>query len=195
MSNITEKEYPGQISNEFCTVMDVVPTILEYAELAHPGTQYKGREIAPLKGRSWVKYLDFFNRGAARTELHGEQYVMGFEIAGSGALRRGDWKITFVPAPKGPQKWELFNIREDPGEIHDLAEQDPTRLAEMLILWEEYKAEVGVVGVAGEYPDAIQGDPKTSVIDEMEDPYCWIKYIGRPEITPDRLKGVMPQVH
>ncbi|KAF1828563.1 alkaline phosphatase-like protein [Decorospora gaudefroyi] len=186
--------HSGIMSDEFCTVMDVVPTILEYAQLKHPGTQYKGREIAPIKGRSWVKFLSALTSDAAKAELHGANYVMGFEIAGSGALRRGDWKITFVPAPKGPQKWELFNIRHDPGETKDLAEQDPVRMKEMLQLWDEYKAEVGVVGVAGEFEDSVQGDPKTTVVDEFEDPYCWIKYIGRPQITPERLRAVIPPV-
>jgi arylsulfatase A-like enzyme len=182
------------ISDEFCTVMDIVPTVLEYAKLQHPGTQYKGREIAPLKGRSWVKWLNLLDNDGAKPELHGDDYVMGFEIAGSGALRRGDWKITFVPAPKGPQRWELFNIRQDPGETNDLSDMHPEMMKEMLVLWDEYKNDVGVVGVAGEYHDAVQGDPKTTVVDEFEDPYCWIKYIGRPEITPERLRGVIPNV-
>ena len=184
----------GLLSDEFCTVMDVVPTVLEYAGLKHPGTRYKGREIAPLKGRSWVDFLRKFNDDRSQSELHGPDYVMGFEIAGSGALRRGDWKITFVPAPKGPQQWELFHIKIDPGETNDLAERFPERLEEMLELWDEYKNEVGVVGVAGEYQAAVQGDPKTSIVDEFEDPYCWIKYIGRPEITPERLRSIMPVV-
>jgi arylsulfatase len=97
-----------------------------------------------------------------------------------------------VPAPKGPQRWELFNIRDDPGEMCDLAEEKPELFKEMLALWDEYKSDVGVVGVAGEYPTPIQG--QGSVFDEMDDPYAWIKYIGKPDITPERLKAVIPQV-
>jgi arylsulfatase len=177
------------ISDAFCTVMDIVPTVLELARLEHPGSVYKGRPITLLKGRSWVKFLS-----SLAAEVHGSDYAVGFEIAGSGALRRGDWKITFVPAPKGPQKWELFNIRDDPGETNDLSDEKPELRQELLQLWGEYKDEVGVVGVAGEYPTAVQGDPKTTVVDEFEDPYCWIKYIGRPAITPERLKSVVPPV-
>lgn len=187
----------GIITDAFCTVMDIVPTFLELAKLSHPST-YRGREIAPLRGKSWTRFLSHINSAGeskstdSSTGIHGPDYVMGFEIAGSGALRRGDWKITFVPAPKCPQKWELFNIREDPGEVYDLADKQPALLQEMLSLWEEYKKDVGVVGVAGEYEASVQGSG--SVFDEMEDPYAWIKYIGRPEITPDRLKSVVPVV-
>ncbi|RDW59106.1 alkaline phosphatase-like protein [Coleophoma crateriformis] len=196
-SSQVSKDYPSHLTHAFCSVMDIVPTVLEYAGLRHPGTTYMGREIAPLRGRSWVNFLSSVTSGkgtdgVAQHEVHGSDYVMGFEIAGSGAVRRGDWKITFVPAPKGPQRWELFNVKEDPGETNDLAERHPERLTEMLGLWDEYKKDVGVVGVAGDYPAAVQGDPKTTLVDEFEDPYCWIKYIGRPEQTPERLKDVVP---
>ncbi|KAH7145501.1 alkaline-phosphatase-like protein [Dactylonectria estremocensis] len=189
----------GIITDAFCTVMDIVPTFLEMAGLSHPKT-YQGRAIAPLRGRSWTKFLALINstdpsatNGAEKPEIHGPDYVMGFEIAGSGALRRGDWKITFVPAPKGPQRWQLYNIRADPGEVNDLAEEKQELLKEMLGLWEEYKKDVGVVGLAGELSTHPQGG-LLNVFDEMDDPYAWIKYIGRPEITPDRLKGVIPKL-
>lgn len=127
-----------------------------------------------------------------RLPHHHADYVAGFEIAGSGALRRGDCKITFVSEPRGPQRWELFNIKNDPGEIKNLSEARPETLQEMLALWEEYRKEVGVVGLAGEYPRAIQGDAGTYAKDEFEDPYAWIKYIGRPERTPQHLVSKMP---
>jgi arylsulfatase len=177
------------ITDAFCTVMDIVPTFLEMANVSFPST-YEGREIAPLRGKSWKPFLD--STASSKTAIHDPQYAVGFEIAGSGAMRRGDWKITFVPAPKGPQKWELFNIRDDPGEIRDLSAEYPELKTELLALWEDYKKDVGVVGVAGEYEAGVQGNG--SVIDEMEDPFAWIKYIGRPGITPERLQSVVPSV-
>jgi arylsulfatase len=184
----------GVITDAFCTVMDIVPTILELAGVEHPGTQYQGRQIAGLRGRSWKDFLGVLSSGSGdrKTPIHRSDYVAGFEIAGSGALRRGEWKITFVPAPKGPQKWELFNIRTDPGETDDRREAEPGIFEEMLALWEDYRKEVGVVGLAGEYPRAIQGAQQVTLQDEMEDPYAWIKYIGRPQITPKELISVVP---
>lgn len=187
------------ITDAFCTVMDLVPTVLEMAGLEHPGSTYKGKPIATLRGRSWAPFLDTLATSttsgtavsAGRQPIHAPDYVAGFEIAGSGALRRGDFKITFVPAPRGPQKWELFNVREDPGETNDLREQMPELFRELLACWDEYKKEVGVVGLAGEFKRPTPGDPSFAV-DEFADPLGWIKYIGRPEITPDRLKGVIP---
>ncbi|KAL2784030.1 alkaline-phosphatase-like protein [Aspergillus keveii] len=186
----------GIITEAFCTVMDIVPTLLDMANLEHPA-QYKGKDVAQLRGRSWVPFLSQVSSAPTSDvdqvhQIHGPDYAVGFEIAGSGALRRGDWKITFVPAPNGPQKWELFNIRDDPGEVHDLATEKPELMEEMLALWKEYKNEVGSVGVAGEFESSVQG--AGTMLDEMDDPYAWIKYIGRPEITPERLKPVVPHI-
>jgi arylsulfatase len=181
------------VTDAFCTVMDIVPTILEYAGLGHPET-YSGRPVMPLRGKSWKSFLDQLDRISRSSPIHDESYVAGFEVAGSGALRRGDWKITYVPKPKGPQRWELFNIKNDPGETNDLAESRPELMTEMLKLWEEYKVEVGVVGLAGEFPGLAgkQGAQQDTINDEMEDPYSWIKYIKRPEITPKELVGIVP---
>lgn len=87
---------------------------------------YKGRKIAPLRGRNWKEYLHVLSQtGAASpsppSRIHDADYVAGLEIAASGALRRGDWKITFVPEPRGPQRWEPFNIKDDPDEIKDIS--------------------------------------------------------------------------
>ncbi|GAD99183.1 hypothetical protein NECHADRAFT_33781 [Paecilomyces variotii No. 5] len=191
----------AKVTDAFCTVMDIVPTILELAGLEHPGSDYKGQKIAALRGRSWTSFLSrlLSTEGSSITAsnatnpmIHSADYVAGFEIAGSGALRRGDWKITFVPAPRGPQRWELFNIKKDPGETTDLREKEPEIFEALLKCWNAYREEVGVVGLAGEYPAVIQGETGASPSDEFSDPYAWIKYIGRPEKTPKSLLRALP---
>jgi arylsulfatase len=184
----------SKIVDAFCTVMDIVPTFLDFAGLQHPGNEYKGRKVASLRGRSWRSYLENLHTVAPQKSIHASDYVAGFEIAGSGALRRGDWKITFVPAPKGPQRWELFNLAADPGETRDLREDEPEIFQDLLRLWEDYRRDVGVVGLAGEFDRAVQGAQQTTLQDEMDDPYAWIKYIGRPSITPKELAPVVPTV-
>lgn len=183
------REGSGQVSHAYCSVMDIVPTCLDLAGLKHPGTQYKGREVAPVRGKSWKEFLHAVSN-TPNASVHGDDYVMGFENSGSGGLRKGDWKIAYVPSPRGPQKWELFDLRRDPGETEDLRQQRPEVFEELLKLWEEYAADVGVVGLAGDFKTVRQG--VTGFRDEFNDPYGWIKFIGRPERTPDRLKGMIP---
>ncbi|KAJ5110623.1 arylsulfatase [Penicillium argentinense] len=173
----------GRIVDSFCTVMDLVPTILDYAGLAHPGKVYKGRVIAPVRGVSWKPFLD--SMAASHHEastIHGDDKVFGWEIAGSGALRKGRYKITYVPLPRGPQRWELFDIANDPGETDDLSVKLPEIFSEMVRLWSVYAEEVGVVGLAGEWKNEHQIE---GVKDEFEDTGRWIRFIGKDNIPPE----------
>ena len=48
-------------------------------------------------------------------------------------------------------RWELFDIKADPGELNDLSEDNKEKLAELLSDWQDYVTEVGVLGEAPEY--------------------------------------------
>ena len=129
-----------QIGTAFTTVMDIVPTVLELAGTAHPGTAYRGREVAPVRGRSLVGYLS----GAAEA-VHEAATGTGWELFGRRAIRQGDWKALYLPAPYGPGSWQLYDLASVPGEIHDLAASQPDKLAELLALWDRYVEENGVL--------------------------------------------------
>ncbi|KAJ5691975.1 arylsulfatase [Penicillium macrosclerotiorum] len=183
----------GRVVDSFCTVMDLVPTILDYAGLQHPGSMYKGRQIAPVRGTSWKPFLDAMAVPGPSDKpgilaIHGEDRVTGWEIAGSGALRKGRYKITYVPLPHGPQRWELFDMIEDPGETTELSATLPDIFNQLLKLWAIYAEEVGVVGLAGEWKDKhlIQ-----SVQDEFEDTGRWIRFIGKKDV-PAELEDKIP---
>ncbi|KAF2089292.1 putative arylsulfatase [Saccharata proteae CBS 121410] len=130
----------GRITHEFTTVMDILPTILELAGIPHPGTSFRDRDVVTPRGRSWVSYLD----GRSET-IHGDgQDVTGWELFGQRAIRRGNWKAVFIPAPQGPEEWELFDIEKDPGEIRNLASEEPELLQSLLEEWEKYFTETGM---------------------------------------------------
>ncbi|RGP58521.1 arylsulfatase [Fusarium sporotrichioides] len=84
-----------------------------------PSRLYKA-PVMPLPGKSWKPFLEGLGEMTRCSPIRDEDYVVGFKIEGSGAVGRGDWKITFVLAPKCRQRWETFNIRSDPGETEDL---------------------------------------------------------------------------
>lgn len=130
----------GEIGTAFTTVMDIAPTVLELAGVAHPGTHYAGREVVPMRGSSLLPYLS----GAA-DEVHDGQTGTGWELFGRRAIRQGDWKALYLPAPYGPGRWELFDLSSDPGEIHDQSAAHPEKLAELLALWEQYVEDNGVL--------------------------------------------------
>lgn len=134
----------GAIDHSFSTCMDVLPTILDMCGIKHPGTQYKGRSIAPVIGQTWVPYL----QGKAK-EIHGTDHVTGWELFGRRAIRKGGVKAIYIPKPFGPERWQLFNILDDPGETDDLAEKQPELLKEMIDLYGEYCKTNGVINQSG----------------------------------------------
>lgn len=130
----------GQISHEFSTVMDITPTLLDLAGVRHPGKRWRGRDVAPLRGKSWLGYLS-----GETAQVHDENTVTGWELFGRRAIRQGHWKAVYIPGPVGPATWQLYDLSRDPGEIHDLATEQPARLETLLGEWQKYVEETGVI--------------------------------------------------
>ncbi len=120
-------------------VMDIVPTVLELAGIEHPST-YKGREIAPVQGKSWVGMLS----GRTQSPRTSDDWL-GWELFNNRAIRQGDWKISWLYRPFGTYDWQLFNLAEDPGEQYDLSDKFPEKKKELVALWDEYVQMNGVI--------------------------------------------------
>lgn len=120
-------------------VMDIAPTILELAGIKHPAN-YKGREIEPMQGKSWVGMLE----GDTQSPRTSDDWL-GWELFGNRAIRQGDWKITWLYQPLGTEDWQLFNLAEDPGEQQDLSNRFPKKRKQLIALWDEYVKTNGVI--------------------------------------------------
>jgi len=142
-------------SDAFGSVRDLMPTLLEYAGVKHPGTRYQGRAIFPTEGRSLRPVLE-----GKRSQIYGENDPVAFELFGNGnsALFMGDWKIMKLNPPWGDGQWKLFNLRQDPEELNDLSKQYPERLAKMIPLYEQYEKEKGVIPTSEASYDALDID-------------------------------------
>ncbi len=127
-------------SDSFATVMDIMPTFLELAGTAHPGTEYRGRAVLPMKGRSMLPML----RGET-DRVHPPDTVTGWELFGKRAIRQGDWKLLWEPEPYGPGSWQLYDLSVDPTESNDLSGAEPEVLQEMIGHWERYATENNVI--------------------------------------------------
>lgn len=127
------------IVTAFSTIMDLAPTFLELAGGSYPSI-YHGRHLTPYKGESLLPLLN-----KKKNYVHKEDYVMGWELFGRGAIRKGKWKITKIEPPFGKGIFELFNLEEDPTESHDLSKQFPKKYLEMLNDWKSYVKENGVI--------------------------------------------------
>jgi arylsulfatase/uncharacterized sulfatase len=106
----------GVLSHAFAFVTDITPTILSFAGVSPPGGRYAGRPVEPMIGRSLAPALQ-----DEEARIHGPEDAVGYELAGHAALFQGNYKIVFHRSPLGSDRWELFDIMEDPGETRDLA--------------------------------------------------------------------------
>ncbi len=161
----------GSMSTALATVMDIAPTILDYAGVTHPvgvgvspdaqactGT-YDGRtDICPMNGKSIRGIVE----GTVDNVHIGEP--IGWELAGlvnqALFLEEEDalYKIRRVNVPGlGPDFFtppfqsrsvQLFNVTEDPTESNDLAASNPEKLKMMIDMYQQYLANVGFVGSA-----------------------------------------------
>ncbi len=136
----------ADVKDAFVTVMDILPTVLEFAGVKHPGKSFHGREVAIPRGQSWLPYLI-----KEQNHVHDSETVTGWELFGQQAVRKGDYKALFIPKPFGSGEWELYNITKDQGEIHNLATKEPEKLEQMLDYWSLYVAETGLIELGNEF--------------------------------------------
>lgn len=133
----------GSIETTFTTVMDILPTFLDLAGIQHPAPTFRSRDVVSLRGKSWTPLLSA-PQSSTVSIYSGENDIVGWEQLGIAAVRVGEWKALFLPPPRGPGKWELYHLSEDLGEVNDLAEKEPKKLAEMIAHYETYFQETGM---------------------------------------------------
>ncbi len=136
----------GGIRNQFHHVIDIVPTILEAAQLKQPEV-VDGIKQSPIEGVSLAYTFDKANADAP--SKHKTQY---FEMMGDHAIYHDGWIastkvmrppwIMNQPISQDPAgfPWELYDLSKDWTQSDDLADKNPAKLKELeKIFWEEAK--------------------------------------------------------
>ncbi len=126
----------GSIAPAFAWVTDVLPTLLELADIALPAASAERHRPS---GTSLLPYL----RGEAG-RVHAADEAIGFESLGAQALFRGDWKLQRMGSPYDG-RWRLFDLRDDPTESRDLALERAELMQQLLAEVQAYDRANGVV--------------------------------------------------
>tara|TARA_Y100000780_G_scaffold143318_1_gene129354 strand:+ start:237 stop:1889 length:1653 start_codon:yes stop_codon:yes gene_type:complete len=123
----------GGMTDEFVFVTDLAPTILNLVGVDIHDGSWLGREVEPIVGVDFSEFL-----AGASSQVHDDFDSIGYELGGNSALFKGDYKIVINRTGQSETEWHLFNIRTDPGETRDLAQEQPALLEEMLADYESY---------------------------------------------------------
>jgi arylsulfatase/uncharacterized sulfatase len=134
------------LSLAFTHVTDIVPTLLEAVGIPNHQGNYQGTAVEPLIGRSMLPML----LGQVKT-VHSADQPIGYELAGSAALFKGDYKLVKNIAPLGDGQWRLYHLLADPGEVRDIATTEPERFKTMLADYEAYALANGVLPIPKDF--------------------------------------------
>lgn len=131
----------GSVRSQFHHVIDVLPTLLEAVGLPLP-TSVNGVRQQPVDGVSMVYSFDAPNA----PDRHTTQY---FEMLGNRAIYDHGWWAGTTPKrvpwsdrpylgsddPAQSYDWELYDLRSDYSQSHNLASIDPAKLKALQDLW------------------------------------------------------------
>jgi arylsulfatase A-like enzyme len=133
----------GEIRNQFGHIVDIAPTIYAAAGI-HPPDIVNGTQQTKLEGAS---LLPTFADASVKT-AHTTQY---FELIGNRGIYNDGWfagRRFLLPwqsyrsdmwAANDPDRlhpWELYNLNTDFAQAHNLADQEPQKLAGMIALYD-----------------------------------------------------------
>jgi arylsulfatase A-like enzyme len=125
----------GEIRDQYVHAIDVLPTVLDVLGIKAPAV-LDGVEQRPIEGVSFA--YTFAEAGRDAPERHTTQY---YEMFGCRALYQDGWKAVVYHDIQSDEpgldqvRWELYDLRADPSECHDLAAAEPERLAAMVERW------------------------------------------------------------
>ncbi|CAM4289380.1 arylsulfatase [Cytophagaceae bacterium 50C-KIRBA] len=114
----------GFRTNQVGHIMDLFPTFLDVSH----STPSK-----PVQGKSLLPILNQKTRAA--------HPFIAWEHQGNRAIREGDWKLVWDDEIK---QWELYNLKKDRIEAHDLAKQMPEKRNDLLNKYTQWAQSLGV---------------------------------------------------
>jgi arylsulfatase A-like enzyme len=125
----------GEVRHQYVHAVDVVPTLYELLGVEPPEV-LKGYTQSPIEGES-------FAASFADAEAPGRE-TQFYSMLGMRALYREGWLATTLHPPiSGWGKfehdvWELYDLRSDRSQIHNVAAERPDRLEQLKGLWFYY---------------------------------------------------------
>jgi arylsulfatase A-like enzyme len=124
----------GEVRDQYHHSVDIYPTILEACGVEMPEV-VNGHRQSPLSGISMAYTFEADEPTRKQTQY--------YEMLGTRGIWHQGWKAV---AEHGPflgrgrfdeDRWQLFHTDEDRSEAHDLADQHPDKVQELIAPWHE----------------------------------------------------------
>lgn len=123
----------GELESTPGHLIDLMATAVDLAGAEYPRTFHDGQSIKPMEGKSLVPL--FHGESIEREALY-------WEHEGNRAVRVGHYKLVAMGANGA---WELYDLSKDRSEQHDLAADQPERVALMAKMFDAYAARADVL--------------------------------------------------
>lgn len=118
----------GKIYREPVISLDVFATATSLA-----GAKLNKRKV--YDGVDLVPHLTGKNKGRPHEQLF-------WRTGNRSAIRLGDWKLLRNPGRGQSSAWQLYNLANDIGEQHNLADQNPDKVRELLAAYEKMNSKM-----------------------------------------------------
>lgn len=122
----------GELRHQPGHLIDVMATCVDVAGAAYP-QELHGKPVQPMEGRSLLPA--FRNEPIRRDALY-------WEHEGNAAIREGDMKLVRNGRDGA---WELYDVKADRTEQHDLAAQQPEKAGALAAKWQAWAERAQVI--------------------------------------------------
>ena len=122
----------AEVRHQYVHAVDIVPTIYDLLDIKPPDVM-KGYTQSPIEGQSFMASLT----DSAAPERESQFYSM----LGMRAIYNDGWLANTLHPPLSgwsdfdKDRWELYNLRTDRTQMHDVADENPELLERMKGLW------------------------------------------------------------
>jgi arylsulfatase len=126
------KSRDGKLEKQPGHLIDIMATCVDVSGAKYP-TELNGGKIKPMQGVSLVPAL-------AGKDLKRKEPIF-WEHESNRAVRDGKWKLV----AKADQPWELYDMKKDRTEMHNLASKNPDKVKELAAKWDSWAARSDVL--------------------------------------------------
>jgi arylsulfatase A-like enzyme len=122
----------GEVRDQYVHAVDIVPTLYEFLGVTPPDV-LNGWTQAPIEGQSFASSIGDPNANGRETQF--------YSMLGMRALYHRGWLATALHPPISgwgnfeKDVWELYDLRIDRAQMHNVADDNPELLEELKGLW------------------------------------------------------------